>query len=842
MTDHQLKPCVLEPDRAQAQSAIERTHAPFIREDKPGRKFRLVIGYTYYKEGETRALWDAAEFALTPKGVQLALDYADQAAEGGHDVYFKPGAVRDDWRTRSGKTLNKHGKTRQPHEIGNDDMAGAAALWIDCDEPAHFTRFRDATRETSAWPWPSFHVVTGTAPSLRRQSYWLLDKPIATGLEWEALSADLSAFFAADPAVKHIGRWMRLPGYCAHPKPGKEGRIPELVQIRDGSGEQYPAAEIEAAFGGSARRAQLARLQPKVVSDPSRFTGTAQWRGQALSLGDRRGLSAEDAISILDNLEPGNWHEGAKQATASLIARGDVASVLKAYIAKIQAEWPDATLKGRERDEQLDDLLSGAVTKFAPAALVEIADEEPEPDMSVLAPPEVIDAPEFKREWLGRWRNWIESAAAATDAPIEYLFFGLLATISGLTGRVVKFAVDANWTEIAAVWVLLVGRPGSRKSPAHKVFIQAIYRCSERLIAEWEAKNEAIDDHNANLEKGDLKLEKPPKPRLFITSCTADSMVVEFNAQDARNLFAAPDEFMGLFGDLARHSGGDRANMLSGWSGGPAETSRISRGPQSAPEFSLAIYSTIQPEPFAEAIASGSDDGFRSRFWPIYPERPPLPDEPDLRERPPLDRDFLVRALDALLPPTMIGTFTDILRMTGEARTRFYALKHDFDRRAREAQATPEEAVWNKMPGHVVKLAGLLELAEWIHKFGEGEKPLKPRCITLASLERAAEIALEYIVPMIERSFGSYEPAELKEIRRLAQALREKPKFRAGMEVSVRMLSRDGPRAPGKKYRRAEDVRTTALALQDAGWLLPKDDPRGNPNGARWIINQRIKA
>lgn len=464
----------------------------------------------------------------------------------------------------------------------------------------------------------------------------------------------------------------------------------------------------------------------------------------------------------------------------------------------------------------------------------------PTPDRSVISARETVKAPPFNPEWLGSWADWMQLAATRCRGRLDYPFFSLLATISGIVGRALRFRVELGWDEIAAIWVILLGRPGTGKSPILKVFTKAMYLALQRVVAEWLEECERVDEYNANLAEGEKPKKKPRRPSLFATSFTTEAAVDDFVGNGQRSLFCAADEFAQILNDIVRHSGGDRASLLSGWSGGSIEVRRITREPLSVEEFYFAILSGMQPEPFAARVPFGTEDGFGERFWAIYPERVPPQQSVDTKPKPELDVEFLARALDPLLPPTLRLDGADrALVMTDEARVAFLTFKHGYDQKAFELEGSPEEAIWDKMPAHVIKLAGILELAEWIFAFGEGRTPRTPTVITKQMVERAHDIATGYLLPMMRRSLTGAEPKEVKEQRRLAEWLLQQNRYPLGEAISCRQISRHGPR-DGSGNRKAADVRATAQGLQDAGWLIEAQDIRGNANCSRWIINPRI--
>ena len=80
----------------------------------------------------------------------------------------------------------------------------------------------------------------------------------------------------------------------------------------------------------------------------------------------------------------------------------------------------------------------------------------PEPDLSLIAG-RFLKPPAFPVEIFGAAHRWVEEAAAASNAPIDYISGSLLATASALIGNTRKARAWGGYMQCAAG-----ERPGTR--------------------------------------------------------------------------------------------------------------------------------------------------------------------------------------------------------------------------------------------------------------------------------------------------------------------------------------------------------------------------------------------
>lgn len=64
------------------------------------------------------------------------------------------------------------------------------------------------------------------------------------------------------------------------------------------------------------------------------------------------------------------------------------------------------------------------------------------------------------------WRTWTADTARGAGAPVDYVMQSLLAAVSGICGVGVTARITPAWNEPLVLWLALVGRRSTGKSPA----------------------------------------------------------------------------------------------------------------------------------------------------------------------------------------------------------------------------------------------------------------------------------------------------------------------------------------------------------------------------------------
>lgn len=306
-------------------------------------------------------------------------------------------------------------------------------------------------------------------------------------------------------------------------------------------------------------------------------------------------------------------------------------------------------------------------------------DSWPEPDLSLLEDGRPA-LPDFPLHCLPAWwRTWVSEAAAATDAPVDYVAQALLASVAGLCGAgVVARLSESAWDEPLILWQALVGGPAHGKTPA--------LHCLRRVLAAVE-KSVA---HEARVP-------------IVIDSATHLPALLASAAKRPAGALLWRDESGDWFGTLARNGRRqpvDVSALLESWS-----PLRTALGPGSPP---VSIIGCLDPERLAAALG-GSDDGRAARFLYAWPKPAPWR---SFRDRPPLRESEAMTALER------------IAHVAGDPRAPLALLLDDsaqdvFDRhlaRLHEALRASHgvEGAWlGKGRGMAARLASALALLHW---------------------------------------------------------------------------------------------------------------------------------
>lgn len=251
-------------------------------------------------------------------------------------------------------------------------------------------------------------------------------------------------------------------------------------------------------------------------------------------------------------------------------------------------------------------------------------------------------------------RPWAEDISERIQCPPDFVAVGVMTSLAGVLGRKVAIRPQerTNWTVIANMWGIVVGRPGVLKSPA----IEATLAPLKRLIAKaTEAHIAAYDDYKLNqavakvrtevaekiarkqLEKDSgadlsavLAVDEVDEPMLkrYTANDTSPASLGELLRQNQNGLLVYRDELVSLLKGLDREDQAEgRGFYLSGWAGdSPYTFDRIGRGLNLHIEaVCLSVLGGTQPGRLAEyigqAVRGGTgDDGLIQRFgllvWP----------------------------------------------------------------------------------------------------------------------------------------------------------------------------------------------------------------------------------
>jgi hypothetical protein len=457
-----------------------------------------------------------------------------------------------------------------------------------------------------------------------------------------------------------------------------------------------------------------------------------------------------------------------------------------------------------------------------------------------------VPAPPFPLQLMpGRWQDWISASAESANCPADYVGMTFLPIAASLIGNGRRARPWDGWSEPCGLFVALVGRPSSGKSPAGDTGRRPLAALQIEANADWDERRriyerdkEVAKDRRRRWEKDvstagdrtlsgypapDMPIEAmappPPQRRLLFVNDTTPERAAMLSAANPRGMLLLRDELSGWIGGMDRYSPGktnrERAFWIEAYGARPWTSERVDSDRSVQAEHLLwSIWGGIQPAKLAEMLAD--DDGMAARFlysWPVeVPFRQPEADaelENDIRTA--LGR---LRQLSwmppepAELPLSETATFVDWIK--------------EIDGLIRQDTGTLYPSWLGKLKGLALRLALILEHLDWCQAEGCPE----PAAIGGLAMERAISLLRAYAIDMAKRTFSEATFT-------LAGIGRKTARWIISQQLQV-VRQRDLYTKAGAPFtvhncRMGRDLTLDAITyLVDHGWLRPIDyEPSG---------------
>lgn len=257
---------------------------------------------------------------------KLVDDAARLNANPNCNVYISAGLRRADIDTR--------------HRAKDEHVQSIVAFWADFDKPGSLEAAMKKTDKLGIKP--NMATFTGKHPHLRGQMWWMLDEPCEDFELHEQIMRKLAVELGADKSVINRSRVMRFIGSVAWPlKAERKLEMTGYYEFGPRAGP-YTLDEMSSQLRGVEATSPRNALYDFSTAEPN--------------------IETQDLIAF--SVEPHQFHENARKASARLIAQGmqpdDVYGVLAGAVRA-------AGVNVAERLVQLKNLVNGAAAKFKPA-------------------------------------------------------------------------------------------------------------------------------------------------------------------------------------------------------------------------------------------------------------------------------------------------------------------------------------------------------------------------------------------------------------------------------------------------------------------------------------------
>jgi len=372
-------------------------------------------------------------------------------------------------------------------------------------------------------------------------------------------------------------------------------------------------------------------------------------------------------------------------------------------------------------------------------------------------------------------RRWVIDIAERMNCPIDFIGVAAMIAASSLVGRRIGIRPERHttWTEVGNLWGVIVGPPGTMKSPAVREAFAALHAMEHKASVAYEAALEELkpklmlheikeqefrrqargmlrgstEDPLAELNTLDLlrELEAPqlPKQKRFIVNDATPEKLGEICRDNPQGILYHRDELLTMFTDLDQEEKANgRGMIMGGWTGLDGCTfDRIGRGTVRADSVNLALFGTTQPARLLDYMRRSfrqRDDGLIQRVqllaWPDF-DRPWKSGDkhPDQQAREVAMRCF--ERLDQLHPEAVEATADPF---SGEGSVPYLRFcedaQNEFDRwRARLEQKIREPELSSHLKAHLAKYRGLVpRLALVCHLANGGVGPVSVEAWVMA--------------------------------------------------------------------------------------------------------------
>lgn len=335
----------------------------------------------------------------------------------------------------------------------------------------------------------------------------------------------------------------------------------------------------------------------------------------------------------------------------------------------------------------------------------------------------------FDPAWLpAPLRYFTQSHATNLGVPLEMVALQALALPSLLAGHAIDVEARDAWVEPATLYVLTIADSGTGKSPAMRRFTRFIKAAESALterakaqraerITELERLAAEKPDDSKDAQKELMKLRSAGEPvvKLFVTDATDERLATRMCENNGvSGVWSAEPKFFRVAAGAYSKHGPATDVMLQAYSGDEVRVERQTSGPVHVDRPRLTISMMSQRKPVEDFLEkTGNDErGELARFLMCTP--------PDCRgfrvTGPSVPAVHLEMADECARRLALLGSRPrQCVVLTNQARRMFetWEAKWNVHQRQRGLWREPKEWV-SKMPGLVLRLAGVIHMAESI--------------------------------------------------------------------------------------------------------------------------------
>lgn len=208
--------------------------------------------------------------------------------------------------------------------------------------------------------------------------------------------------------------------------------------------------------------------------------------------------------------------------------------------------------------------------------------------------------------------DFILKVARALNCSEDFIASSILIAVSIAIGSKSRIQIKKGWSECCILFLIIVGEPGSKKTPAIKIVLEPIFNL-QRLFA------------SQILEETDTEDEKEERRKNILTTDATIEALAILMFLNPHGILLLRDEAIGWIKSMNQYKSGgdDMEKYLALFSQTPLSIHR-KKGPQiQVNEPFLVFLGGIQVD-LLESLSAMKDNGFIERFVFCYPNPVPI--------------------------------------------------------------------------------------------------------------------------------------------------------------------------------------------------------------------------
>lgn len=229
-------------------------------------------------------------------------------------------------------------------------------------------------------------------------------------------------------------------------------------------------------------------------------------------------------------------------------------------------------------------------------------------------------------------QDMILALARQENYTIEYMMASLLMAVSTAIGNAINIRIRGGWISNSALYMILVGRPGTGKTPPLDFAFRPIRKHDAQAVKqfklEMEQYNNLVESNKGKKENTTPLPDKPVLRRTIISDFTPEALMRALD-DNQRGIVVYVDEIMGMFNAVNQYSRGQLIEqLLTAFSGKPLDISRCSMPIPIHIEYPfINIVGTMQTTRMHELIEKGyKENGLLDRIIFVYPSSKEIAD------------------------------------------------------------------------------------------------------------------------------------------------------------------------------------------------------------------------